>query len=161
MHLKSNCMTLLVPVLALLLLSSLSGCGHEMTDEERLQIIHGEINEVVPVGGTVKINGAPEQGVMVILYDQSGAKLAPMLPAITDENGKFDFTTYVTADGVAPGTYVVTFKWHDLVRDKKLGNKIQGADKLKNMFADPKKSPHSFTVESSQPLEDLDFNLTL
>ncbi len=159
MNLSSKINVGILCITSLLWSVALSGCQHEMTDIERLELTHGTLNDVVPVGGTITVDGQPQAGIAVILYDGEGKKLAPIRPALTDEDGRYDFTKYVAADGVEPGNYKLTFKWLEIVKDKKLGNQVKGTDKLRNLFSDPIKSQLSVTVEEGDPITDLDFDL--
>lgn len=130
-----------------------------MTDKERLEQIYGKMKKVVPVAGTVTINGIAQPGVVITLHNADGTSRIPIRPAITDDDGKYGFTTYLAADGIEPGKYKLTFQWLEIVRDKKLGNQMQGPDKLKKAFDDPVKSPFSFEVEEDSPQSELDFDL--
>jgi 5-hydroxyisourate hydrolase-like protein (transthyretin family) len=138
---------------------ALCGCQRDITDKERLELIHGALKDVVPLGGTITIDGEPQQGVIVTLYNEDGTKVVPIRPALTDEDGRYEFATYVAADGVEPGSYRLTFLWRDIVKQKKQSDRFVGPDKLRNLFSDPIKSEFKVTVEEGDPISDLDFDL--
>lgn len=107
--------------------------------------------ETYPVTGEVYVDGSPVAGLKVQCTDLAGLdKENPTLSgALTDDQGKFVISTYESADGMPVGEYVLTFTWGDY-------NSISrsfGPDKLKNKFADPKKSEHKFTVEKGKPTD--------
>ncbi len=69
--------------------------------------------------------------------------------ALTDEEGKFEISTYESSDGVPEGDYVLTFTWGDY----NAISRSYGPDKFKGKYADPEKSEHKFSVVSGEPTE--------
>lgn len=147
---------------ALIVLLSLGfvGCGQGMTDQQRLEIAFGgPLNTVVPVGGTIRVNGKPEPGVFVGLHSEEGSNPIKVRAPATDEDGNFQFTTYLQGDGIEPGTYRLTFQWLRIERRKKEGLRTTGPDLLNKAYNDPKKSQFTIVVEEGVPQTDLEFDL--
>jgi len=76
-------------VLGLVLLVSAGGCGDKSSKVE----------------GTVKYKGAPVEGAMVQLLDETGKAIGS---GITDPSGKFRVSTGQGKDAIPHGTYKVT-----------------------------------------------------
>lgn len=139
-------MRLAVPFLFLTLL--FASCGG--SDPNR--------KEVFPVTGEVYVDGAPVAQVAVQCTNVAGidSEQPTVSKAITNEEGKFEISTYESADGVPEGDYVLTFTWGDF-------NAISrsfGPDKFKGKYADPKKSEHKFSVVTGKPTDLGRFDLT-
>ena len=148
------------PLFLILIYASMVGCRQSLSDQERLEIAFGgSMKTVVPVGGTVLVNGNAEPGVFVRLHSEDGSRPAQVRPAVTDEDGNFQFTTYLQGDGVEPGKYKLTFQWLKMERLKKEGIRTTGPDKLKNAYNDPKKSEFQIEVEEDAPQTDLEYHL--
>jgi hypothetical protein len=109
---------------------------------------------VYPVRGQVLINGKPAAGATVFFYpvDSDPDALAPY--GVTDANGSFTLTTYLTFDGAPAGEYVVTVRCPGPPRR---GDEDQGPDRLKGRYGDPKTSTLRAKVEKKpnelQPFE--------
>lgn len=118
----------------------LFGCGKERLGPERVT--------TVPVSGTVLVDGKPTPDVVVTLHvvelRNEGGVYTSQPQAITDKEGKFAISTYEEADGVAAGTYAVTFEWltYNVIR-----NQWGGKDKLNGRYSDPKAT--EFKVEAT------------
>lgn len=69
-----------------------------------------------PTSGSVIYDGKPAKGVRVFLLPTS-APIVPQVPqnpyGITDEQGKFQLSTYGNSDGAAEGGYQVVLLWPD------------------------------------------------
>ena len=107
--------------------------------------------ETYPVAGEVYVDGQPAANLAVYCTDVKGLdKERPTLSsAFTNDEGKFEISTYESADGIPEGEYILTFMWGQM-------NKISGyggPDKLKSKYNDPKKSEHKFTVEKGKPTD--------
>jgi hypothetical protein len=77
-------------------------------------------------------------------------------------NGKFEFTTYIKGDGVAPGSYIVCFV--ELQKPSLNADGWLGPDRLKNLYNDPEKNKDNseFVVEVPSPGKtDWNFNLQI
>jgi hypothetical protein len=65
-----------------------------------------------PVSGELTINGAPAKGCVVTFVPADPALQGVVLPTgKVNESGKFELTTYETADGAPAGEYGVTLLW--------------------------------------------------
>ena len=120
----------------------LVGCGSQRDSSWK---------ETFPVHGEVVVDGKPTAGVQVQLHDVKGVdtKSPTLTTALTDEQGKFAFSTYQQSDGVPAGDYVATFFWGDL---NILKNEY-GPDKLKNRYNDPKKSKFNISVGKEKAVD--------
>lgn len=87
----------LICLVALIACTSL-GCGQEQVEHP--------IPDLVPVKGTLVINGHPEPGVVVTLMPQ-GSTPGQSAFGITDENGAFECQYAMGGDGCPQGTYAV------------------------------------------------------
>ena len=109
--------------------------------------------ETVPVTGQVFIDGQPAPApINVMCHDVKGIdKEQPTVSqAMTDNQGRFEISTYETGDGIPPGEYVLTFEWGEI---SLVSMQYGGPDKLKGRYSDPQKSPFRFRVESDKPLD--------
>jgi hypothetical protein len=131
---------------------------------------------VFPLAGKVMVDGENPQSqsqsksqspskrnpIVVVLNDVSKPDVSPLNRPRAELNaqGEFAFQTYTTADGVAPGKYVVTiarFKYN-----KKMG--LLGPDQLNNLYNDPDKNANikDFVIDHQSPGKtDYLFNLQL
>jgi hypothetical protein len=80
----------------LLALSLLLGCGGR-----------AGLPGLVPVAGTVTLNGEPVEGALISFAPTSSDSNARSASAITDKNGKFVGSTLDYNDGMQPGEYQV------------------------------------------------------
>lgn len=136
-------------ILILILVSICFGCGEDKP-QERLTVI--------PVKGSVMVNGKTADGAKVTFHPISGSAagtgLYPM--GIANETGEFSITTYDTGDGIPKGEYKVTVVWPDKDFKPKTIEQIdafeQGGerpDKLRGRFSDPKRSKLTATIDES------------
>ena len=117
---------------------------------------HGTRKETVKVSGSVTVNGKPEAGLQITASPVGGDVNDPYAGrAGTDEKGEFQFSTYVTNDGLPAGEYVLSITWSSgsgitpfqgVQKEDKLGGKYE--KKEKNV-SNPKLK---FTVTAGQPL---------
>jgi hypothetical protein len=93
----------------------------------------------------VLFDGKPAAGATVFFYpvETDAEALAPY--GVTDANGSFTLTTYLTFDGAPAGEYVVTVRWPGPPRR---GEDEQGPDRLKGRYDNPKTSKLRATVET-------------
>jgi hypothetical protein len=90
--------------------------------------------------------------VKVVLHDVSGIdeEQPTVSMTFTDENGKFEISTYEESDGVPEGDYVALFMWGEL---NLLSMQYGGPDKLKGKYLDPRTSEHKISVAKGTPAE--------
>ena len=132
------------------------GCGSggiTRTDADLAKIAGGALKDVVPVSGSVEVDGEPAAGVNIYLYPEGSANY--VLFARTDANGNYCWATYRSCDGIEPGKYILTFK-----HMPKMTPKGKGDDLLKGQYVDPKKSTFKLTVENGVPQEGVLYELT-
>jgi hypothetical protein len=136
---KRSITRLAVPVIFCLFICS---CGGD--DQSR--------KETFAVQGEVFVDGQPAEQVAIRCIDVAGIdKEAPTTSAaFTDEDGKFEISTYESADGVPEGEYVLTFEWGQW---NAVSGAYGGPDKLKNRYKDPRKSQTRFKVEKGKPTD--------
>lgn len=137
------------------LLAIVAGCGPQQQGPERLPL--------VPVRGTVTLNGVPAPRLTVKFHSQEtpqgeAAIYAANPSAMTEGDGTFAVSTYVHGDGVAPGTYAITFEW---LTYNRLQNSYGAPDKLDGKYADPETSEFKLTVTGDEEVIELEpFELT-
>lgn len=112
----------------------------------------------IPVHGQVLVDGQPAKDVRVTFHaisqkpgEESVYTAAPN--AMTDEQGQFQISTYVQGDGVAEGTYKITFAHlhFDAFR-----NLHTGPDKLGGRYANPEKSTFEAVVTPDSDILELE-----
>ncbi|MCI0463581.1 MAG: hypothetical protein L0Z62_42135 [Gemmataceae bacterium] len=122
-----------------------------------------DFHKVYPVKGKVLVNGQPAGDCLIYLNrtfdDNHPRRVTPY--AVTDENGAFQITSYITQDGAPEGEYVVTIEWRE--RSGLLKNNYEGIDRLDGAYAKVEKTkprPEFVVKVGRQPLELPPFNLT-
>jgi len=155
------------------LLLGAAGCGKKLSPNQRVEKELSQLGKstaaVLPFAGKVLVDGQPAQGttpsqkIVVVLFNRAQPKLPvnERPHAECNERGEFAFTTYSSADGVAPGEYVVAIA-QLFVRSK--DNSCEGPDGLKNLYNDPDKNDKipEFTINHAPPGKtDYVFNLKL
>jgi len=120
----------------------LSSCGEKLPERK----------ETFPVTGEVYVDGQPAAQLQVTCHDVKGIDTAAptVSSALTGPDGKFAISTYLSADGVPAGEYLLTFVWG---RFDMLSKSYGGPDKLKGRYTDPQKSQHRIKVESGKPTD--------
>ena len=123
----------------------LFGCGPDYQGPERLPTI--------PVRGQVTVNGLPAPGLIVKFHPEvppvgEVAIYASNPTALTEGDGSFTLSTYEHGDGIAAGSYFVTFQWLEFNR---ISNSYGGPDKLGDKYSDPRKSEFKVTVTGDEP----------
>jgi len=113
-----------------LALSAIAGCDQSDRDVrlENADIVH---SEVVPLSGSVRVDGHPGVQLVVCLVQASETGLSQSSPrTVTDEQGRFRFSTFLDGDGVPPGDYRVLVE-----KLQKIGSSgWSGPDQLKNLY---------------------------
>lgn len=150
MVLRSNLFLLLSVVM---LLSGCSG-GAGLSDEDLDQMAGGSRTETVSVSGKVTVGGTPTAGVVIYAYAQEGEP-KPALQTRTGADGAYLWTTYAVGDGLAPGTYKLTFA--HIPKEGK--GKDEGEDLLEGKYSDPETSEFTLTVASGTPQTDVNYAL--
>lgn len=100
---------------------------------------------LVPVAGTVRVNGRPAERVAVAFHhaDPAVKGNAAHPCAVTDEFGNFKLSTDTTGDGAVAGDYLVTFTWWSDPDPDRAKDLLGGA------YGDPKKSTTRVTVPTA------------
>jgi hypothetical protein len=108
--------------------------------------------ETFPVTGVVHVDGKAVAQLAVKCADVKGIdREAPTLSsAFTDEEGKFEISTYEKSDGIPVGDYVLTFEWREW---QQISASYGGPDKLNERYMDPKTSEVKFTVKAGEPTD--------
>jgi hypothetical protein len=134
---------------ALLVICCLSSCG-----EKRLT---PKINKVpvVPVKGSVKVDGKPEANVVVRcvpLGDFQPKDLTNALGGRTNEDGEYTLGTYEVDDGVPPAEYALLFLWPEMALKKSSRTDEAKHDRLKGKYSKLENPALKIKVESDKPL---------
>lgn len=131
------------------------GCGGQNNPRERAEILGKKAaGGLVPVSGTLLIDGKPEPEVWIRLAKKGDPRVPPNCPKVrTDAAGKFVFSTNVHGDGIEPGSYVLLIEWLT-----KQGSASWGPpDKLLNNFSNPVANEQDprfvLTVEGSSSIK--------
>ncbi|MFK7767065.1 MAG: carboxypeptidase-like regulatory domain-containing protein [Mariniblastus sp.] len=94
---------LTIGLLACFSLAILTGCSNDAS--------------IVPVSGTVTLDGDPVPGVLVVFMPQpleNNVAPGPYSEATTDANGKYTMKTRYGDPGACVGTHVVSFSYADM-----------------------------------------------
>jgi len=125
----------LVPVVAILA-AALVGCGKAGPS-------------LVPVKGTITVDGQPAEGAVLIFHPAGGK--GSIASAAADTNGAFVITSNGTA-GVVAGSYKVTATWPDPAKKPKvtLGSSPEDApDLLEGRYVSVDKSPTTVEITAA------------
>lgn len=125
----------LVPAVAILT-AALVGCGKAGPS-------------LVPVKGTITVDGKPAEGAVLIFHPIGGK--GSIASAAADANGAFLITSNGTA-GVAAGSYKVTATWPDPAKKPKvtLGSSPEDApDLLEGRYVSVDKSPTTIEITAA------------
>ena len=140
------------PVLVAFLLFAV-GCGGsagKISDEELKKMVGGQLKTVVPVSGTVTVDGSGVSGVVINLYELNQPK--PIKTTRTGSDGKYSWSTYNKDDGLPVGEYKLTFV-------KTASRNSPTDDQLKGRYSNVSKSNFTLKVESGQPQKNVDYEL--
>ena len=102
-----------------------------------------------PVVGVLLVDGQASPGIAARANPVGQAGDMSPRSGVTDENGKFAFSTYESGDGLVAGEYKLTFEW---VRMNPMTKRSIG-DRLKGRYADPEASEHVIQVKDGEPLD--------
>ena len=117
----------------------------------------------VPVHGQVLLDGRPAENVRVTFHalsqNSGDASIYTSVPSgMTDQQGEFQLSTYVQGDGVAEGTYLITF---EKLRYDAFRNRYGGPDQLGGRYANPDTSGFQTTITAGRDVITLEpFELT-
>ncbi|MCA9077655.1 MAG: hypothetical protein KDA93_21695 [Planctomycetaceae bacterium] len=124
-------MSIVTRCLSVIIMLLLIGCGSGPRGER--------LFEPNPVTGVVHIDGQPAQYVQVDCYPASeSTAIKYKLSTMTNQDGRFELTTYESGDGLPEGTYKLTFQWLEIG--------LVSYDKFEGAYADPEKSQNTITV---------------
>lgn len=123
-----------------------------------------QMEPTFPVSGIVQIDGKPTEGVRVMMFpadkipDWVDPNLGALHQATTDAQGKFEITTYKTADGAPAGNYVVCFYWEGNPKVVPFANPDEPAidpvaATFNRKYGNPAKSEIKPTVEEGKPTD--------
>ncbi len=110
---------------------------------------------VVPVQGTIKVDGNPEAGVIVRcvpLGSFEPNELKNALGGRTDEDGNFTLGTYEIADGVPPSEYALLFVWPPQTLKRQSRAEEEKSDRLKGKYSTVANALVKIKVEDGNPL---------
>lgn len=112
--------------------------------------------EVVPITGSVLVNGQPATDVFVNFHSMDGeTSKATIVPrAQSDHEGNFTVSTYATGDGAPVGTYRLSFSWVGPLGDMKEEEYERLPEKLNRKFLNAKTSGIEVTVTESTSVLD-------
>jgi hypothetical protein len=138
----------------------IAGCSSDKADvsKDRLKsMAGGELKAVVPVSGTLSVDGTPTAGIIIHLHPEKGG--AKIRDCRTDEKGTYCWGTYLPCDGLEPGSYRLAFR-HPTKQEKRPGS---GGDSFKGKYANPMKLKEDFilTVKSGEPMKDVNYDLKM
>lgn len=136
-------------------INGLMGCSGESAQTRLNQAIpNREI--VVPVSGTLLLDGEPKADLTVRLVPKAAAAPTNTNPrAITDDEGNFRFTTYLDGDGVPPAEYLVLVE-----HLSKVGSSgWTGPDKLNNLYNHLTAPATMIEVVEGAPVKELELDL--
>ena len=131
------------------------GCGSDKGDATKARLkamAGGELKVVVPVSGTVLVDGQPVTGVLLQLWSSNTSE-KPRKSVVAGADGKYCWSTYTPCDGLEPGAYKLTFKH---LKDPK---KEKSEDLFKGRYSDVSNSKYELTVEAGMSQQDVDYEL--
>ena len=112
--------------------------------------------EMVPVSGTVHVDGQPVAGINVMCVAEAmvndevvDAEYGSGHSGKTDDAGKFTISSFFANDGVPVGKYKVIFRQGS----EKARQQKKGEDKFNAKFANSAKSTVEFTAEAGKPVD--------
>lgn len=88
-------------LIVLLALTLLSGCGEAAKE--------GPVENLVKGSGSVKVDGEPAGAVRIRLTPINDTKSVGGSWAVTKDDGTFTLTHWTNKEGIAPGSYLITF----------------------------------------------------
>ncbi len=103
-------------------------------------------SKVYPVQGTVRFEGKPASGVLVVFHPLNDVSGNSRSYAKTQLDGTYLLSTHRAGDGAPVGEYKVTFFWPPTEAEESPGLK----DKLASRYANPKESQLRVEVKAEQ-----------
>jgi hypothetical protein len=143
----------LVYFLGIMLLAGCNSQGDEASKERLESMAGGELKETVPVSGKVLVDGAPQAGVNLQLYPQSGGR-QPITTCRTGTDGTYCWSTNAACDGLAAGSYRLAFEF--IPEEKKNDS---GVDLFKGKYRNPATNKMELIVEKGKPMTDVNYEL--
>ncbi|TWU20701.1 hypothetical protein Pla52o_45800 [Novipirellula galeiformis] len=121
--------------------------------------------ELVPVSGTVTVDGKPTEGITVTLFRQSGEGKRLIPQGQTDAEGKFTTKVSPTESGAPVGQYAVLFERWTLPDGSPIPEGQTPADsgavnQIPQRYTDPSTSPETVTI-AADGADNLSFDLKL
>lgn len=122
----------------------LAACSSDARDEK----------VTIPVRGEIYVDGSPVSMLQVIAHPDGGMdrQQLTITQGSTNEDGKFELSTYAYADGAPLGTYKLTFVWQ---KYNSAAGSFQGPDKFKGRYDSPESSTVSLSVEKGNKFVDM------
>ncbi len=115
---------------------------------------------VLKVSGEVTVGGKPVDGALVVFHPQGKDRERDVKPfAKTNEQGKFNLSTYGQDDGAPEGDYAITIVWNKPGGpEPKMsitgeGGPKAGPDRLNGRFGTPSATPLKKTVKKGDANE--------
>ena len=137
------------------------GCGGpgpgDMSKERLESMAGGPLAEVVPVSGKILVNGEPKPGVNLYLYASEGGKVIGR--STTDAEGVYCWSTYLSCDGLKPGSYRIGFRY--IPKPKKNDSDESKLDQFKSKYSNPMKVEYLLTVVAGTPQVDVNYDLKM
>ena len=146
----------LTRILFILPVVLLLGCGSSA----------GKAEKLVPVTGTVMLDGKPTQGIRLIFQPIKETKAVGGCSAETDEQGKYEVTHWSKKKGLPPGKYEILFTRRIKADGTVLGPSesptvVQSMDSISKMYSDPSKAGVHNRIEIPETgIPDLDFKIS-
>jgi hypothetical protein len=135
----------LVAAFALFLVAGCSGQSADQALDKALVAVGQQQTTVYPLAGKVTVDGVPPQlepGERIIVMLEDPAKLGTRGPYVAvDNTGEFTFRSYAAADGLKPGTYIVT-----IAKLRKKGGGYVGPDGFHNLYNDAERNQQQYPV---------------
>jgi hypothetical protein len=111
-----------------LLTACVAGCGGES----------GPL-PVHPVSGQVTFNGKPLAGAQVVFVPTHPEKVSVRPTGRTDQDGRFELTSFVARDGAPEGTYAVIVDWRRMTPGPG-GEAVAGPNLIPPRFSEEQKT---------------------
>lgn len=121
-------------------------------------------DELIPVSGTVKLNGEPASNITVIFNPGKGT-VGTGGYGVTDSTGKYTVTHRSNKLGIEPGEYVVTFSKMGLpdgspIPEGKDAADVGAVQLLPNKYTNPNREMNLTIATVKSPAATLDYEIT-
>jgi hypothetical protein len=133
----------------------IAGCDSsgDVSEKRLAQMAGGRLKNVVPISGKVLVDGVPQNGVNLYLYDTAGTKV--IAECRTDTDGEYCWTTHTECDGLEPGSYRLGFKYMPKRRRNEKGEDLFGG-----RYSNPLTVEFLLKVAENAPRENVNYELT-